>query len=320
MTYIPVTEIPANFAAEIAEKIGAVRGAELPDLLPKGAKLPEGYTLVSIEAAHDKLDIAAEVAKDKLGRVTLKMGFGGVILGAGLGVAAGYWIGLRRLETKYNQIAEDEIAEMREHYQAKGVALENTVAKPHLEDVVRDQGYSQEPPMAVTPPSTVFTDTEKKIAEEDAQVREENVFERPPVTPEEAGTPLIDRDWNYQRELVNRSPIKPYIIHRDEKDEHEGVYDTVTFTYYEEDDVLCNERDEVIGKEERDPLIGEANLSKFGHGSGDENVVFIRNDRLEMQMEVVLSPNSFAEEVHGFQHSENDAWRHRRERSSPDDE
>lgn len=247
---------------------------------------------------------------------------GGFFVGAGLGGALGFYLTRLKLETKYQKLAEDEIDEMRKHYRSKSTALENTVAKPKLEEVVREQGYSTaEPPMAVTPPSAVVN-AARDGAEDprpEPTVKEENVFSKPPVSPEEVGTPIIDNNWDYTRELSRRSVHKPYVIHVDEKDENE-TYDTVTYTYYEEDDVLCNERDEVIGKDERDALIGEANLNRFGHGSGDPTVVFIRNDRLEMQMEIVRSPNSFAEEVHGFQHSESLTRRHRRERRSPEDD
>jgi len=48
--------------------------------------------------------------------------------------------------------------------------------------------------------------------------------------------------------------------------------------------------------------VGERNLNLFGHGSNDASVVYVRNDKLELIFEVVRSPNSFAEEVHGFHH------------------
>lgn len=251
------------------------------------------------------------------------LAFGAFVVGAGLGGALGYFLTRHTLETKYNEIAEAEIAEMRKYYKDKSVALDNKVEKPKLEDLVREQGYSTEPPMAVTPPNSVV-DAAKDSAEggdprPEPKVTEENVFEKPPVTEEETGEPLIDYDWDYQKELSRRSPIKPYVIHRDEKDEND-VYETVTYTYYEEDDVLCNELDEVFGKSERDALIGESNLNRFGHGSGDPSIVYIRNDKLEMQMEIVRSPNAFAEEVHGFEHSDNPSRMHRRERRSFEDD
>jgi hypothetical protein len=49
-------------------------------------------------------------------------------------------------------------------------------------------------------------------------------------------------------------------------------------------------------------LIGEKNLSRFGHGSQDPSVVYVRNDQLELVYEVVRSPQSYSEEVHGIKH------------------
>jgi hypothetical protein len=243
---------------------------------------------------------------------------GGFVVGAGLGGAVGYFVTRHLLEAKYVQIAEDEIDEMRKHYQSKTAALENTVAKPQLADLVREQGYTAEPPMAVTPPDAVVEAA--RDAEENTdprpEPREENVFEQPPISEEELGSPLMEEDnWDWHKERSRRSPIRPYVIHRDEKDGND-TYDSVTYTYYEGDDVLCNERGEVIGKDERDALIGEANLERFGDGSGDASIVYIRNDKLEMQMEVVRSTNAFAEEVHGFQHSDTrwESIRHRERR------
>lgn len=325
MNYIPIAEVPAEFAAEIAEKIGAVRGADLPDLLPKGAKLPEGYSLVNVEEAHDKIDALTDAAQITASQAASRFGFGGLIVGATLGGVVTYFVTRRQLETKYNQIIEDEVAEMRQHYRDKELALENDRAKPELEKLVRERGYSTstQPPMAVTPPDAVVEAAEaaSEVAGDPRPPvpvvpREENVFRREQPAEAEVGLP----EWDYERERARRTDRKPYVVHRDEVRENEE-YDTTTFTYYEEDDVLCNERDEVVGKEDRDDLVGEANLNKFGHGSGDANIVYIRNDRLEMQMEVVRSPNSYAEEVHGFQHSEDLRPRGRsRERHSRDDE
>ncbi|HYQ97483.1 MAG TPA: YtxH domain-containing protein, partial [Candidatus Nitrosocosmicus sp.] len=292
MAYIPVADVPAKFASEIADKIGAVRGEDLQDLLPKGAKIPEGYSLVNIEEANENIDAIAEGAKEQFriqqSKTMTRFGFGGLIVGVALGGAAGYFLTRRRLETKYNKITEDEIAEMRQHYRDKTVALENTAGKPELESLVREQGYSTEPPMAVTPPDAVVERAETVAEEESSDprppvpvVREENVFRQPEPTQEELG--MVEDNWDMVKERSRRTSNRPYVIHIDEVRESDE-YDMVTYTYYEEDDVLCNELDEVIGKGiERETLIGEANLNRFGHGSGDPSKVYIRNDHLEMQ-------------------------------------
>jgi hypothetical protein len=282
----------------------------------KKIKVPEGYSLVNIEEATDKIDTLVDAAVDQAAKAATRFGVGGFIIGAALSGAVTYFVTRRMLETKYNQIAEEEIADMRQHYRDKELALENDRAKPELDKLVRERGYSSQPPMAVTPPDAVVEAAEATteiVSDPRPPVpvppREENIFQKSEPT-----------EWDYEKERSRRTDRRPYIVHRDEVRENED-YDTTTYTYYEEDDVLCNERDEVIGKDERDALIGEAHLNQFGHGSGDPSIVYIRNDRLEMQMEVIRSPNAFIEEVHGFEHSED--WRPRRrprERHLRDDE
>jgi hypothetical protein len=273
---------------------------------------------VGVNGEVDNVAETAEVIQRQVAYGPLGLG---LVVGLAAGATGGYFFAKRRLETKYNQIAADEIAEMREHYQSKLVALENTQTKPTVDEVVKERGYSvesQSPPMAVTPPETVVDAA--KESTEDTPPPQQNVFQKPPVTPEEVGMPLVQDEWDAHKERSQRSPLRPYIIHRDERSEQQA-YDEVTLTFYEADDVLCNESDEVIADDERERMIGEANLEKFGHGSGDATIVYIRNDQLECDFEVIRSPNSYAEEVHGFEpdppelrHSH-----HRRDKTFDDD-
>lgn len=250
----------------------------------------------------------------------------GAAVGAAAGAFAAWRIAYAKAETKYNEIAAEEIAEMREHYRQKAVALENEAGKGDLESIVRDRGYvpdepeeerSSTPPMAVTPPAAVVEAADETKDEEvetppdpadDPEPEVRNVFDTPQPEAEE------EDEWDWHKERSRRSPLKPYVIHRDEREENEAYAD-VTWTYYAADDVVCNERDDVISPEDRERIIGEANLEQFGHGSGESTVVFIRNDKLEMDIEVIQSPNSYAEEVHGFpQEIKHSHRRHERRR------
>jgi hypothetical protein len=278
---------------------------------------------VAEQATH-----VAEVSRGLSGR-NFSFGFGGLVVGLGVGATVGYIFAKRQLEAKYSAIAAEEAAEAREHYYAKSVALENVKDKPDLADIVREQGYSvdpepSQPPMAVTPPSAVVEAAQEEEvvgAEPEAETAEPVVHQNTFQQFGDAARP--EHEWDWHKERSRRSPLKPYVIHIDEREERADVYECVMFTYFEEDDILCNERDEVVGKEDRDRIIGEANLNRFGHGSGDATVVYIRNDQLEMDVEVNLSPNSYAEEVHGFEpeirHSDQ-RFRSRRGRASFDDE
>lgn len=277
--------------------------------------------------------LALEAATRGLQAVNLAYFGLGLAAGAAIGGFAAWKVAYAKAEAKYSEISAEEIAQARDHYNAKAAALENEASKRDLSEIVRERGYvpepdesemSASPPLAVAPPAAV-TDRAAEIAEsEDAAAGEppddEGLVEAPePVTRNvfhEHGEP--EDVWDWHKERSQRTPMRPYVIHYDEREEQQA-YDVVTYTYYEQDDVVCNERDEPLSEEERESIIGEENLSKFGHGSRDATVVYVRNDRLEMDMEIIQSPNSFAEEVHGFEPEIRHSYR-RRERIQDHDE
>jgi hypothetical protein len=271
----------------------------------KAEKATEKATEVVTDAAAD---VAAEVAQQaeqmekfirSLNKVKVQFGLLGAVIGAGVGATVSFAVAYRRAQTKYSKLADEEISEMRQHYMEKGKALESEAAKRPLDEIVEEQGYSSAeiedtpPPMVVKPPTPEpeKVDNIEVVDPPDAEVVR-NIFTDTEVT----------HEWDWHAERRSRSPDVPYVIHYDEQ--HEMDYQIVTVTYYEGDDVLCYDNDEVIDPDKRDEIIGEGNLDRFGHGSNDAAIVYIRNDKLELVFEVVRSPNHYAEEVHGFQHTE----------------
>jgi hypothetical protein len=270
------------------------------------------------ENTEKVIDVAADAAGEmaqqlekmeqtirSLNRAKVGFYFLGMAIGGATAAVITWKVAYSRAETKYSKIADDEIAEMRRHYLEKGRALESEAAKRPVEEIVRDRGYgtppvgNAPPPMAIQPPSAVV-ESEDEVAgeppdDESDPPEVKNIFQETEAT--------VTHEWDWHEERRHRSPDIPYVIHYDEREEMEG-YSIETLTYYEGDDVLCNERDEIIDPDyQRDQLVGEKNLERFGHGSGDPVIVYIRNDKLEMVYEVVRSPHHYAEEVHGFHHS-----------------
>lgn len=247
----------------------------------------------------------AEQALRSLNRTKVQFALGGWLLGAVTGAFFAYKYAYSQAEEKYSKIVDEEISNMRQHYMEKGKALESEAAKDDLGTIVAEKGYAEpsdnpyepnpgeKPPMVVQPPtpssSIIVGDVTGEDSEEEPEVQ--NLFRK--------ATPTHQWDWHEERK--GRSPDVPYVIHVDEKEEMD--YQSETLTYYEGDDVLCNERDEIIDPDYRNELIGEDNLDRFGHGSNDVSVVYVRNDKLEIMYEIVRSPHKFAEEVHGFHHS-----------------
>ena len=85
----------------------------------------------------------------------------------------------------------------------------------------------------------------------------------------------------------------------------EKGYSQVTYTYYAIDDVLVDEEND-HPLPHADIVVGLDNL-QFGHGTDDDNVVFVRNDKLEIDMEICRLNKSFEEEVLGIEPHDTDA-------------
>lgn len=106
----------------------------------------------------------------------------------------------------------------------------------------------------------------------------------------------VDGDWDYEAEMANRGPRDPYIIHYDEFINNESDFAQETLTYYAGDDIMADQEDT--------PLYGFSDLMgelKFGHGSNDPNVVYIRNPGIRMEWEILLHIGKFEQEVLGLQ-------------------
>ena len=103
-------------------------------------------------------------------------------------------------------------------------------------------------------------------------------------------------DWNYEAELSTRTPERPYVVHQDEFFSNEMGFHQDTLTYYERDDIMVDSDDTPMYDYKK--LMGDL---LFGHGTTDPNVVYIRNEKLELEWEILLHTGSFSEEVLGVQ-------------------
>jgi hypothetical protein len=111
-----------------------------------------------------------------------------------------------------------------------------------------------------------------------------------PVTGEE--------DFDYEAEVARRSPNEPYVITHEEFMTNENDWEQHSVVYFNGDDTLVDEQDMPIPDIE--VMIGSENLERFGDGSKDPRIVYIRNEAKEMDFEVRLDDNSFGEQTAGF--------------------
>src|SRR3954470_5785601 len=130
----------------------------------KATEVVDKATEVVVDAAADA---AAEVAQHaeqmetlirSMSRTKLKYGLLGVAIGSAVGTTVTFALVYRRAQTKFSKIADDEIADMRLHYQEKIKAAEATAQKlAPIKEIVVERGYAQAqpdepPPMVIKPP------------------------------------------------------------------------------------------------------------------------------------------------------------------------
>jgi hypothetical protein len=259
------------------------------------------------------LEEAAEITRGMNTR-GLGLYLGGLVMGAGIGFYIGNRIGKKKSEEKWAKFADKEVNFWRDFYQeeAEKKAGKVPTEKPSAEQIVEEKGYTVErkdedwrtkPPVVVKPATVTPYTPEERAAIDEVN---KNVFEE--------AHPNIR--WDYEAEIKLRDGKHAYVIHLDEFREND-TYENSTYTYYEEDDVLSDERDTAI--DDVDGLVGVDNLQRWGHGSNDINCVYIRNDELQLDIEILRSPGSYAEEVHGLKHSDDSGRRRRRPRGFDDE-
>jgi hypothetical protein len=232
------------------------------------------------EVATNLEEIASATRRINANSVTFFLG--GLAVGTAVGFYFGYKWNKEKIKAEVFAESEKEVEKIRELYQQKTIAAE---PKPSVEEVMEERGYS-----TATPPRPLAAPVP--------------VYEPPaPGTSNDERRELQKNDgWDYPEEIQNRSEDRPYVIHQDEFKLGESGYDQTTYTWYAVDEVMVEEGS-------RDPLsnvdfsVGLDNL-KFGHGTDDIDVVFVRNDKLELEMEICRLHQSYEEEVVGLDGNE----------------
>jgi hypothetical protein len=204
---------------------------------------------------------------------------GGALVGLVVGAAGGYLFAKKQLNDKYADLADKEIAEtkaylnqrhkdtLQQRIPQKPVGVDDRIHQGPddavLEKVLQGLRYGPKT-VAVSPPKAM------------------NVFE-PDLSPDD------DED-------EVRDPKKPYIITVAEWGEQDERIEKLTYTYYDEDSTLCDEEDNIVTRLD---VVGEDHLERFGHRSGDPDTVFVRNEKLRMDFEIVRANGSYRAMVLG---------------------
>lgn len=270
------------------------------------------------EVAEKAGEVAAEVVEETVDgvvdvvevvRTNPKLVVLAGLVGAAAGAAGGYFFAKNKLKSFYEDLAAEEIGEAKRFY-----------ANLNKVDVESGDVLSPMEVLERTHPAAAASlreyqgekveDLETALDEQDeAQIAriEERVRHQEPEV-EVTVNVFDDPTFDLVEETKYRTEDKPYIITHDEYFAAEKDYEQISLTYYEQDDTLTDESDKPIN--EIDQMVGEDHLVRFGHGSKDKNIVYVRNDRLASDFEIIKSTGSYVEEVLGMLADEPNSLKH----------
>jgi hypothetical protein len=218
----------------------------------------------------------------------------GVVAGVSgtLSAFISYRVTKRYLDNEYREIIDTEIIEARRFYST--LNKRDAYASPEL--VVKQVGLDN----AVQ----ALNDYQGNASEVEPEIEEEFKRERQGNWTTAEAPALKENEFSPLRPIppisMRRDTTAPYVISIDEFMEatDADARAQITLTYYSDDDVLTDDKD--IPIDDIDETIGTENLSHFGEGSGDGRIVYIRNEHMDVDFEVILHQGNYAELVHGI--------------------
>lgn len=186
------------------------------------------------------------------------------------GALAGAAVAARAVRDKYQQEAEEEIAEMREYYRE----LRKNAKAPDEDKMVEEEN------------------TKEEKEENDKNEYDEIVKGYTNYTQylSKAAAKYFDTETkeNKKEEKEERTNYEPFIIDVEEFGE-DPTYDTATLTYYK-DKVLTNDLDDVIDYS----VAGEENLKIFDEHP-DCKAIYVRDDIYMVDYEILRDPYQYDE-------------------------
>lgn len=182
------------------------------------------------------------------------------------GAAIGSVVTWKLVKTKYERIAQEEIDSVKEVFSRQ----EKKLTEPEKENAVEVELDSQ-----------TINELEEVIANSGYANYE-------PYTKEEKG---------------GKSYMDvPYVISPEEFGENPD-YEQVSLVYYA-DGILADEVNEVIEDDDVEDIVGSGSLTHFGEYEDDS--VFVRNDNMKTDYEILLDVRTYADSINKTPHPTED--------------
>ena len=179
-----------------------------------------------------------------------------------LGAAVGSVVTWQYTKKKYERIAQEEIDSVKEIFSKRESAADVEIVTP--EPQTAKVGKPEEKP---------------DITEYAARLEREGYTNYSNVSAGE------------KKEEQEAMEMKPYVISPEEFGEFED-YERISLSYYA-DQILADEDDEKV--EDVDNVVGLESLTHFGEFEDDS--VFVRNDRLKCDYEILLDQRTYSDVI-----------------------
>ena len=223
------------------------------------------------------------------------------LTGFASGLGLGFFLGRRKTElTTEFEIHEVEVVDLDTEEPERVV---ETIQPPTPvvidEEVAKEKGFIKIDSLKDLS-SSMITDEERDEVDVDmdsVKITETVVEDQTEGVPEtEDGIP-----WDWDEELGKRISNEPYILHLEEYEANELGFTQYPLTFYVVDEVVVDDNNVPVF--DHATLLGDL---KFGVGSGQEDVVYIRNHERKAEYEITRLDQSFALEIQSFEVEQNE--------------
>lgn len=195
--------------------------------------------------------------------------------GAAIGSVATWML----VKNKYEQIAQEEIEEVREVYM-------NAIRK--TEEV--DDEHEESAPVNEAP-KVAELKSYNDVVKESGYINYGNITEAEVEEMVKEKTKEIVEECNdILKKTEDKVNNKPYVIHPDEFGDE---YNVVTLVCYNDKVVTTYDTGEVLTDEEVEKLVGLDSLSRFGEY--EEDSVFVRNDSIKVDYEILRDEENYSD-------------------------
>ena len=219
-----------------------------------------------------------------------------VVGGAVAGAVGGYFLAKKRFQTIYQEQAEGDIEEMRAYFESKKeeVKAKADAAAQEAWHLVYRTDEDAEP---------------EDLLDEDIESRSElNVVlknlecdtaitgtSRPDLVEQRVSLRAKEADRKFEAAIPQDGP---YLISIEEFSDERREYSKISLTWFEIDTTLMDDREHLI--DDVTSSVGNEFHVNFGFRSQDDNVVYVRNDKVGSDFEITRDQRSYQEVVLGF--------------------